>query len=61
VRDLVADGVAAGEFSTPDPVMTAAAVLSLGVDVARWYDESGWAAEALATHYVELVRRMVGA
>jgi len=59
VRDLVARGVAAGELHTDDPMMTAAAVLSLGVDVARWYDESGWTPTALADHYVALVRRML--
>jgi AcrR family transcriptional regulator len=59
VRDLLVDGVASGVFATPDPMMTAAAVLSLGVDVARWYDESGWSSDAVAEHYVLLVRRMV--
>lgn len=61
VRDLLARGVEAGVFVTPDPMMTAAAVLSLGIDVARWYDETGWSPESVAEHYVVLVLRMVGA
>ncbi|MCY7394759.1 MAG: TetR/AcrR family transcriptional regulator [Nocardioides sp.] len=61
VRDLIGDGVEAGVFATPDPMMTAAAVLSLGIDVARWYDETGWSADAVAEHYVGLVGRMVAA
>jgi len=61
VRDLLVRGVETGVFLTPDPMMTAAAVLSLGVDVARWYDETGWAPEAVAEHYVGLVLRMVTA
>lgn len=61
VRDLLERGAAAGEFSTPDPVMTASALLSLGIDVARWYsDERGWSPDDVAVHYVELARRMVG-
>ncbi|WP_205473974.1 TetR family transcriptional regulator [Nocardioides sp. SYSU D00038] len=61
VRDVVDRGVRAGVFTTPDPLMTAAALVSLGVDVARWYDEPGWPPAALADHYVELALRMVGA
>ncbi len=34
VRDVVRRGVAAGVFSTPDPDLTAAALLSLGIDLA---------------------------
>lgn len=61
VRDLLVAGVEAGEFQTPDPVMTAAALLSLGVDVARWYRTgAGWTPEQLAEHYVVLARRMAG-
>jgi AcrR family transcriptional regulator len=37
VRRLVADGMEAGEFDVTDPGATATAVLSLCLDVARWY------------------------
>jgi AcrR family transcriptional regulator len=61
VRGLIERGVARGVFSTPSPAMTAAAVLSLGVDVARWYDtRGGWSPADLAEHYRVLVLRMVG-
>ena len=61
VRELVESGVRAGVFHTPDPRMTALAVLSLGIDVARWYrDEGEWTPEEIADHYCELALRMVG-
>ncbi len=61
VRDLLERGAAAGDFSTSDPVMTASALLSLGIDVARWYrDDRGWTPDDVAAHYVELARRMAG-
>jgi AcrR family transcriptional regulator len=61
VRDLLERGAAAGDFSTSDPAMTASALLSLGIDVARWYrDDRGWSPDDVAAHYVELARRMAG-
>ena len=61
VRDLVRRGVATGAFTTPDPVMTASALLSMGIDVARWYrDEGVWTPDDVARHYRELALRMVG-
>ena len=61
VRDLLERGAAAGDFATSDPAMTASALLSLGIDVARWYrDDRGWSPDDVATHYVELARRMAG-
>ena len=62
MRDVVERGVARGEFHTPDPHMTALALLSLGIDVARWYrDEGQWEPEDIAEHYCELALRIVGA
>ncbi|NYG56925.1 TetR family transcriptional regulator [Nocardioides perillae] len=59
---LVTEGVAAGELSTPDPRMSAAAVTSLGIDVARWFRRGeGWAPDEVADHYRLLVLRMLGA
>lgn len=62
VRELVTDGVASGEFTVGDPATAARAVLSLGVDVARWYtDRNRTTPEALGVEYSELVLRMLGA
>jgi AcrR family transcriptional regulator len=62
MRDVVERGVAAGVFETDDPRMTALALLSLGIDVARWYrDEGEWTPEQIADHYSTLALRIVGA
>lgn len=62
VRDVVDRGVAAGVFRTPDPRMTTLAILSLGIDVARWFrDEGRWDPDQVAAHYRLLALRMVGA
>lgn len=62
VRELVTAGVDAGVFRTPSPAMTASALLSLGIDIARWYDEAGgWTPEQVAEHHRLLALRMVGA
>lgn len=61
VRSLVERGCDSGEFTTSHPVMTAAALLSLGIDVARWYQPGrGWAPADVAEHYSALALRMVG-
>lgn len=62
VRDVVVRGVETGEFDTESPALTGAALLSLGIDIARWYDDGrGWTAERVAEHYRALALRMVGA
>jgi AcrR family transcriptional regulator len=62
VREVVETGVASGAFTTPDPRMTSLALLSLGIDVARWYrDEGDWTPEDIAAHYCQLALRIVGA
>lgn len=62
VRELVASGVAAGEFDVPDVKTVVTAVLSLCVDVSRWYSEhSRKTPEELGTEYAELVLRMLRA
>ena len=62
VRQVVETGVATGTFHTTDARMTALALLSLGIDVARWYrDEGEWSPEHVADHYRELALRIVGA
>jgi AcrR family transcriptional regulator len=62
VREVIADGVESGAFSVPEPRTAARAVLSLGVDVARWYTErSRPTPTTLGQEYGELVLRMLGA
>jgi AcrR family transcriptional regulator len=62
VRDVIADGVAAGVFDVPDVRIAARAVLSLGIDVARWYvPTSRTTPTELGTHYSALILRMLGA
>lgn len=61
IRDLVTQGVEAGVFDTPDPHMASIALLSLGIDIARWYrDDSRWTPENIATRYAEMALRVVG-
>jgi AcrR family transcriptional regulator len=62
IRELVERGVAAGVFDTPDPRMAGVALLSLGIDIARWYREEGrWSPEDIGDHYADMALRMVGA
>lgn len=60
-RGVVERGVAAGVFDTRDPDMVATALLSLNVDIARWYRKSGrWSPEDVADFYADLAMRIVG-
>ncbi|MBI4939608.1 MAG: TetR/AcrR family transcriptional regulator [Actinobacteria bacterium] len=62
VGATVADGVRAGVMTAADPRRVARAVLSLGIDVARWYDPAGRdSPAALGALYADLATRMVGA
>ena len=62
VRDVIAQGVDEGAFTVNDLRTAARAVLSLGVDVARWYsDRIGKTPKALGREYADLVLRMLGA
>ncbi len=62
LRAVIERGVETGAFSTPDAQMTTLALLSLGIDVARWYrDEGRWSPDQVAAHYRLLALRMVGA
>ena len=62
VRSVVTRGVDLGVFDTPDPRMTSLAILSLGIDVARWFRDDGrWSPDEVAAHYRLLALRMVGA
>jgi AcrR family transcriptional regulator len=62
VGDILADGTATGRFTTADTRTTARAILSLGIDVARWYsDRVPKSPEELGAEYGALVLRMLGA
>jgi AcrR family transcriptional regulator len=62
VRDAIADGVEEGSFDVPDVRTAALAVLSLGIDVARWYTvRTPKSPRTLGREYADLVLRMLGA
>ena len=62
VRGIIQDGVTAGDFDVPDIPGTTLAVLSLCIDVARWFNVDGpRTPEEVGTLYADLVLRMVGA
>ncbi|HEX4702350.1 MAG TPA: TetR/AcrR family transcriptional regulator [Pseudonocardiaceae bacterium] len=62
VRDVISAGVTEGVFDVPDVRVAARAVLSLGVDVARWYTERSRTTPAeLGAQYSGLILRMLGA
>lgn len=62
VREIVDAGLVAGEFHTDEPGMVTTAILSLGIDIARWYrDDGAWTPEDVGAQYAELALRMVGA
>lgn len=62
LRALVERGVADGSFDCPEPRVAATALLSLGIDVARWYREDRtWSPEGLGEAYADLALRIVGA
>lgn len=62
VRTIIEEGARSGEFDVIDVHGTALAVLSLCVDVARWFKVDGPSTpEEVGALYADLVLRMVGA
>ncbi|MFI0776016.1 TetR/AcrR family transcriptional regulator [Streptomyces sp. NPDC021212] len=62
VRSIIEDGVRAGDFDVPDVRGTTVAVLSLCIDVARWFNARGRSTpDEVGDLYAGLVLRMVGA
>ncbi|MEW1719027.1 TetR/AcrR family transcriptional regulator [Streptomyces sp. NPDC093109] len=60
VRRILLDGVRDGEFDVPDVPGTTLAVLSLCIDVARWFNAAGpRTPDEVGTLYADLVLRMV--
>lgn len=54
-------GVRSVDFRVADVQTTAVALLSLGIDVARWYTGRGRSPEELGVAYGDIALRMVGA
>ncbi len=62
VRRLLEQGVDEGLFVTDHPAMTTVAIISITIDVNRWYRPEGtWTPEEIADHFSGLVLQMVGA
>lgn len=62
VRTTIEAGIASGDFDVADAGMATTAVLSLGIDIARWYREDGrWTPADVGGHLAELALRIVGA
>ncbi len=62
VRDVITNGVGTGQFKVTDIRTAARAVLSLGIDVARWYtDTAKPSPTTLGRQYADLVLRMLSA
>ncbi|MFF5160499.1 TetR/AcrR family transcriptional regulator [Streptomyces sp. NPDC000348] len=62
VRGIIEEGVRSGEFDVIDVQGTTLAVLSLCIDVARWFNVNGpRTPEEVGALYADLVLRMVGA
>ncbi|MFH8839809.1 TetR/AcrR family transcriptional regulator [Streptomyces sp. NPDC017868] len=62
IRRILNEGVAAGEFEVSDVPGTTVAVLSLCIDVSRWFNTQGRrTADEVGALYADLVLRMAGA
>jgi AcrR family transcriptional regulator len=60
IRAIIKDGVKTGEFDVPDVSGTTLAVLSLCIDVARWFNPAGRRTpDQIGALYADLVLRMV--
>jgi AcrR family transcriptional regulator len=60
IRDAVVTAIDAKQATTTDAEVVALAILSLGIDVARWFSPDGrLSADELGEYYSEMVIRMV--
>lgn len=59
VRGVVDQGLATGEFVADDADLATLALLSLGINVARWYHPGRWTPEEIGRSYAGLALRMV--
>ena len=61
VREIIDAGIGSGEFDVVDAHATTNAMLSMGIDVARWYGSRGSLSPGrMGEFYAELAIRMVG-
>jgi AcrR family transcriptional regulator len=61
VREVVVAGVERGRFHVDAVDITVLALVSLGIDVARWYrDDGSWTPALVGKHYAKLAMRLVG-
>lgn len=56
-RDLIAEGAEAGVFDVSNRRMASNALMSLGVDIARWYKDDGLRPEEIAEAYADMAVR----
>ncbi len=60
--DIIGAGVVTKDFSIADTDAATLAITSLGIDVSRWFPSKSFSdPDVLASRYVELALRMVGA
>jgi len=60
-HEIVRAGLQTGDFSVSDLEISATAIMSLGVDITRWYSPDGpWTPEMLGEIYAESAMRIVG-
>jgi hypothetical protein len=61
IRFLIESGIRQGVFRVPNPHLTGTAILSLGLDLARWFQPNRTrTADDVSDHYAMLSLRMVG-
>lgn len=61
VREMLERGMEAGVFHTSNARMSTVALLSLGIDLSRWYHQDGeWSPDEVADHYCEVALRIAG-
>lgn len=62
MRTIVDAGIATGDFDVDDPRSTTNVLLSMSVDIARWYADSGpLSPEEIGEFYAKTALRVVGA
>lgn len=61
IRSLILRGIANEEFSVNDVDIAVTAILSLGIDVARWYTPRSVDGDELGVAYAEIALRILGA